>query len=144
MAREEVSVSQTCQVYKTLTPTWSPKLAEYLINLNFYQRRAMARFRCRSNFLPMSSFLSHRPDYICLCPLCNSDNADEGHYLLVCPYFDTERARLIPHHPRETNPQLSLERLLNCSELTPLKKIARFIENVLNVFKDLQTLAPGN
>ena len=142
--REEVSVSQTCQVFKTLTPTWTPRLADYLINLNFYQRRAMARFRCRSNFLPMSSFLSHRPGYTCLCPLCNNDNADEGHYLLSCPYFDTERYRLLPQHLRELDPQRSLVRLLNCTELTPLKNIARFVENVLNVFKDLHSLVPVN
>ena len=141
---EEVALSRTCQTYKALMPTWNPELSTYLTILNFYQRRAVARFRCRSNFLPMSSYLSHRPDYSCLCPLCNNDNADEGHYLLSCPYFDIERARLLPHHLRELDPQLSLVRLLNCSELTPLKNIARFIENVLNVFKDLQSLATVN
>ena len=53
----EVMSSRTCETYKTLMPIWTAELPSYLTSLNFYQRRAVARFRCRSNFLPMSSFL---------------------------------------------------------------------------------------
>ena len=140
----EVMSSRTCETYKTLMPIWTAELPSYLTSLNFYQRRAVARFRCRSNFLPMSSFLNHRQDFIRLCPLCNDDNADEEHYLLSCPYFAPERVRLLPNDVENMAPQSRVASLLNCTELGPLKKIARYIENILNVFRDIHSLVATN
>ena len=33
---EEVALSRTCQIYKTLMPTWTPELPSYLTILNYY------------------------------------------------------------------------------------------------------------
>ena len=132
----EVSVSRTCEMFKTFMPDWRPEIAPYLVKLNFFQRRAMARFRCRSNFLPMSSFNAHQyVNYQYLCPLCNADSADEDHYLLSCSYFDTERRKL-----RDSTEILSARELLTCDNFTVLSKIARYVENILNAFKDLHLL----
>ena len=136
----EVDVSRSCKFFKTFMPIWRPEMAPYLVKLNYFQRRAVARFLCRSNFLPMSSFNAHHANYQYLCPLCNTDDADEGHYLLTCPYFDTER-RAFKDATRDTVTwPPSASELLACENITVLSKLARYVENILNAFKDLHLL----
>ena len=65
---------------------------------------SIARFRCRSNNMPMTKFLRENRGIavndleLPHCSLCNSGIADEFHYLLVCPRFVNERRVYLKRH----------------------------------------------
>ena len=69
---------------------------EYLTTLNFYQRKILCQWRCRSNSLPVSVNRFTVSDEI-LCPFCHNEDfvGDELHYLLKCSFFDDDRLRYI-------------------------------------------------
>ena len=66
------------------------KVEQHLTDLNFFQRVAMFKFRCRSNYLPISHsrFIDDiLVDVDCLCTFCPGQIGDEIHYLIFCPFL---------------------------------------------------------
>ena len=89
--RNRMAQSQTCETYKLYKHEM--KADSYLGSaLPMKYIRNITRFRCRSNYLPASSFerftqVEFRPT----CPFCWSQRADEVHYLCRCPHFRDAR-----------------------------------------------------
>ena len=110
----------------------------YLVQLENKDRINLARFRCRSNQLPINNNRFEEGTYSDLfCHLC-SENAigDEYHYLFSCVFFKEERKRLIGA-PYMVNPNtLKMKEVLVCDNLRDLKKLVHFISIVMSVFKE--------
>ena len=88
-----MSQSQSCETYKLYKQEL--KVEPYLGGvLPAKCIRNVARFRCRSNYLPASSFERFtQEEFRPTCPFCWSQRADEIHYLCRCPHFRDARAR---------------------------------------------------
>ena len=84
----ESSVAETYRSFKS-TLEYEP----YLNIVPYRNRRHMARFRCRSNYLPIADFRRHRdPRFVPACPLCAAPDCNEPHLLFRCPALAVERA----------------------------------------------------
>ena len=77
-----------------------------LISCNRFIKCALTKFRCG-----VSDIKVHRNRYKKLnivdmnCPLCNSADEDEVHFVLCCPAFDDLRKQFIPlKYYRHPNP----------------------------------------
>ena len=96
-------------IYNVIKHNW--KFEQYITDLNFLQRVAMCKFRCRSNWLPISQ--SRYVDDIivgvdCLCPLCPGQIGNEIHYLLFYTFLlfcfiYGERQKFIGNIPVHSN-----------------------------------------
>ena len=90
---EDVMMHDFCDFYKLIKHDWGKM--NYLTDLCFYDRRLLCKWRCRSNFLPISSSRFIISDNI-LCPLCKGEHiGDEIHYLTKCTFFDDERSKYL-------------------------------------------------
>ena len=69
----------------------------YLVQLENKDRINLARFRCRSNQLPINHNRFKEGTYSDLfCHLCSENTiGDEYHYLFSCVFFKEERKRLV-------------------------------------------------
>ena len=55
----------------------------------------LSKFRCRSNYMPVSKVYKHANTYDTECKICDkSEIRDEFHYLFICPVFQEDRNRL--------------------------------------------------
>ena len=85
--------SQSCETYKLYKHEL--KVDSYLSgSLPAKYARNVSRFRCRSNYLPASSFERFtQEEFRPTCPFCWSQRADEIHYMCRCPHFRDARER---------------------------------------------------
>ena len=111
------------------------KMENYLIDLNYQQRVALCKFRCRSNFLPIAySRFPNESAELCMCPLCNNDVlGDEYHYLFVCPFFEEDRRRFltIPEHPDIFHAIT----LFNSDDNKLSIKLSLFVDLIMKIFE---------
>ena len=71
---------------------------DYLQTLPDALRIPLVRFRCRNAKVPVEYFYIYNLQDK-KCKLCNLNaQGDEFHYVLVCPYFDNERKKLLPRY----------------------------------------------
>ena len=132
--QHEMAESLTCTAYRSFkrTLTFEP----YLKHLNFYERSALAKLRCRANFLPVGCidyFITE--NYNTTCPLCELETGDESHFLLRCDFFVPERERLL--RPIIENLNGNFELMLSSDSVYIQRNIARFSEIVLGLFKEI-------
>ena len=132
---EDVFSHEFCDFYKLIKNEWGKM--KYLSNLCYYQRKLLSKWRCRSNYLPISSSRFVISDAI-LCPLCKGENlGDEMHYLLDCPFFDEDRMMYLGNcfesyiENEEVEPVLNLFKTENPENIHNLIK---FINIVMTVF----------
>ncbi len=93
---DHIQTSDRFALYKTFKTSYirEPYL---LINCNRFIKCALTKFRCG-----VSDIKVHRHRYKNLnivdmnCPLCNSADEDEVHFVLCCPAFDDLRKQFIP------------------------------------------------
>ena len=107
----------------------------YLNELCYYQRKLLSKWRCRSNFLPISSSRFAISDTI-LCPLCKGEHiGDEIHYLTTCPFFNDERELYLNpiSNTLEIEPMLELFMSENPIQ-EKLQSIISFIKIVMYIF----------
>jgi len=120
-------------------------LENYLSLLNFYERRSLARFRCRSSYLPLnkSKFFSKdvdtsNADQWDRCVLCHkNDLGDDFHYLFVCPFFNHFRKMYIDKKYWDRPNTFSLSNLFGSKNIDTLKKLSRFVNIVMEELKDI-------
>ena len=122
-----------CDFYKLVKNDWGKM--KYLTDLCFYDRRLLCKWRCRSNFLPISSSRFTISDDI-LCPLCKGEHiGDEIHYLTKCTFFANERSKYLlqisTHYVLE--PILDIFRKENPNP-DHLRNIISFIKIVMFIF----------
>ena len=122
-----------CNFYESIKN--EHELEKYLILLNYKQRIALSKFRCRSNYLPItSSRFTGEVDYSCFCPLCHKhDIGDELHYLFVCPFFIEERKRYLERTPDQINDHY-VHALFNSTDIAQVSKLASFVDLIMNIF----------
>ena len=95
LAIERVWSNSCCTNYRIFKNKL--EMEYYLVQLENKDRINLARFRCRSNQLPIINNRFKDGTYSDLfCHLC-SENAigDEYHYLFSCVFFKEERKRLV-------------------------------------------------
>jgi hypothetical protein len=119
-------------------------LEKYLIQLNFQERRNLARFRCRSSFLPLNKLKFFTNDQLNnnvefdKCVLCHKNVCgDEFHYLFVCPFFDYFRERFIDKAYWERPNIFSLSNLLSSNDVKTQKRLSRFVFIIMDNLKDV-------
>ena len=80
----EINRNRVCSNYKIFKQEYG--IENYLVMLDFPDRRNLCRFRCGSHRLPIADRRYDDSQPIKTCPKCNTqDQADEFHYALVCP-----------------------------------------------------------
>ena len=138
----EVYEHEECTNYRIYKNTLS--LEKYLIQLNFQERRNLARFRCRSSFLPLNKSKFFTNDQLNnnvefdKCVLCHKNVCgDEFHYLFVCPFFDYFRERLIDKAYWERPNIFSLSNLLCSNDVKTQKRLSRFVFIIMDNLKDV-------
>lgn len=72
------------------------------------------------------------------CNLCNLyDVGDKYHYLLICPYFTTDRKMYI-HKKYYSRPNIiKYQELMATSDKSKLEKLSRFIKISMNKFSTI-------
>ena len=108
---------------------------KYLLLLDYRKRIALSKFRCRSNYLPISKTrFSGNIDESCICPLCPlHEVGDELHYLYKCPFFVEERQKYIDY----TFDQIDIfhaKAMFNSIEPTLLNRLANFVDLIMSIF----------
>ena len=122
------------RVYRLIKPVRG--LSPYLLELDFYLRRAVTRFFCRCNYMPCSDFriLLPHDEYEGLCHICELEFGDELHFLFRCPHFERHRVNMgldfanLPGSDEE-----KLVALMSSSDPAQLESLARFLYLVLDV-----------
>ena len=113
--KNDVLAHNYCDIYCTFKSSWC--FENYLTKLNYYNRVSLSKFRCRSNYLPISR--SRFNDYNIndiLCPLCESkDIGNETHYIFKCPFFDEHRKKYLDVSVLENVNEQSLKALFDSS-----------------------------
>ena len=95
--------------------------------MDYTQRQILTRWRCRSNYLPISASRFYPEDDF-TCPLCRTDSiGNEEHYLMSCPFFLLERQNLIENQPNFLN-------MFRSNNKIWLSKLTRFLDIILRVF----------
>ena len=132
--RCEIEESLTCIGYDEFKDEF--KLEPYLIKLKFGQRLILSKFRCRSNYLPISDFEQfNNPYFVPECPFCQCDYADEEHYLLQCPKFDDQRVELMNYFPNIDAHPCQIKVILCSEDAVVLLELAKFCRIFMDALK---------
>ena len=106
----------------------------YLIKLNYFQRKILCKWRCRSNELPIASSRFILTDEI-LCPLCHNESlGDELHYLFKCSFFDDDRTKYIGDILQNYNYEYVLD-ILKDQNANLLPLLIDFINLIMSIFQ---------
>ena len=101
-------------------------------------RISIAKFRCRSNYLPItkSRFDNHTEEDL-LCPLCDtSSTGDEQHYMFFCSFFAESRKKYLDEEILQNINNESLKAVFNSSKEN-LIKVSYFVQEIMQLFKNL-------
>ena len=111
-------------------------LEPYLINLNRADYLNLIKFRTGNHRLPVETGRWNKVHYHDRkCPLCNSnDVGDEMHYLLLCPFFESERKILIKKYYYKRPNTLKYKEILTINTTSQLHKLAVFVRKILSTW----------
>ena len=100
---------------------------------------ALSKFRCRSNYLPITRSRFKLCDFEELqCILCDKfEIGNEKHYLTSCDFFEDSRNRHLGESLINMSDSQSLNSFFEVDYKT-LANTANFIREILKVFSDLQ------
>ena len=125
-----------CSFYKVIKSEFTQE--DYLLKLSYKHRVALCKFRCRSNYLPIScTRFDNESDEVAesrICPLCRLYLVgDELHYLFTCPFFKDERSEYIEFIPERPEHHHAIA-LFNSNNLPNLIKLASFVDIIMQIF----------
>ena len=128
-SRNGLSTNIKCSFHHLL-PIEENTVQDYITILDYKFVVPLARFRCRSNNMPIVVWLRdrNRSDDMPVCRLCHKNEvADEFHYLFVCSYFQAHRERLISVDFRVRANILKLRALFSSKRPSVLKQLSEFL-----------------
>ena len=112
------------------------KLEQYLYKLSTSNRIYLSKFRCRSNFLPISKVYKHTDTYDTKCKICDKNEiGDEFHYLFICPVFQKDRIRLLKEYYRKFPSMYKFIELMSTTNMKDLRKLAEFATIIIRKFR---------
>ncbi len=109
-------------------------LESYLLKLSNKELISMIRFRTGNHYFPIETGrwenidISERK-----CTLCNlNDVGDEFHFLLKCPFFESDRKTYIKKYYFCRPNMLKYKELLLSSSTIVLKNTSKFMQILMN------------
>ena len=118
--------------YLKMTGNWS----HIYIKLSTSNRIYLSKFRCRSNYMPVSKVYKHADTYDTECKICDKNEiGDEFHYLFICPVFQEDRNRLLKEYYRKFPCRYKFIELMSTTNMKDLRKLAQFTTIILRKFQ---------
>ena len=130
---EELTTNVKCHFYRFFKA--ESCMEYYTYALNYKDTIALARFRCRSNNLPVTTTIRSKGTELPKCAWCTDSVCDEFHLLFECVKFQEDRKELIPAYYWKKPNILKVRALFNCKKISTLKKLAEFIRRVTTAFE---------
>jgi len=132
---QQVNVNSQCTNYRMFKNKMETEC--YLYKLEFIHRVNLAKFRCRSNNLPVVASRFH--DVSPKCSFCNKNEVgDEFHYVNVCPFFREERKKFLGFYANKRANAISFDKIMNKKNLCSIKNLARFVQVVMKSCNESQ------
>ena len=95
-----------------------------------------SKFRCRSNYMPISKVYKHTDTYDTKCKICDKKEiGDEFHYLFICPVFQEDRNRLLKEYYRKFPSIYKFIELMSTTNMKDLSKLAEFATIIIRKFQ---------
>ena len=118
--------------YLKITGNWSHIYINYLLAIEYY----LSKFRCRSNYMPVSKVYKHADTYDTKCKICDENEiGDEFHYLFICPVFQEDRNRLLKEYYRKFPSMYKFIELMSTTNMKDLRKLAQFATIIIRKFQ---------
>ena len=118
----EINENRLCKNYKMFKKELG--VSKYLLELDFFDRLNLTRFRCGNHKLPVANNRYSDAQGHIHCTRCNNnDEADEYHYTLVCPSFSSLRELYIKRYYFTRPNSLKFEQLFNAESKKQMCKI---------------------
>ena len=133
----EMNTKKSCEMYRVIKTDFG--LENYLMQLSYYQRSSLSKFRCRYNRLPVTfgRDVNVLVDEM-LCPFCENDViGDEYHYLFMCDTFKEDWNKLIDEKWIVNPQQHFLSEIFQNNNTTELRNLASFIDIVVSTFDNI-------
>ena len=112
------------------------KLEPYLFKLSTSNRIYLSKFRCRSNYMPISKEYKHTDTYDTKCKICDKNEiGDEFHYLFICPVFQEDHNRFLKEYYRKFPSMYKFIELMSTTNMKNFKKLAEFATIIIRKFQ---------
>lgn len=85
-----------CNIYRLFKTNFI--IESYMLKLNYCERVNLCKFRCCNHKLPVVDSRQNMDTTWNMCNHCSTDQADEYHYILVCPQFNNHRKLLLNYY----------------------------------------------
>ena len=129
----EVNKNRKCVIYRIFKDAHC--FENYLIKLNFVERRALSKFRTGNHRLPVAKSRYMTQEIDTKCKFCNTnDMCDEFHVLFVCKHFDEKRKLLIKKYYYTRPNTLKMSLLFANTNIKVMKNLANFTRAIMTVF----------
>ena len=111
-------------------------LENYIKQLDYREAINILKYRTANHRLPVETGRFYEIDYEDRkCPECNRDIGDEFHYLLICPFFNQQRRKLLNktyiRHPN----MITYKQLIQSNDTRELSKLSRFVSIIMQNIK---------
>ena len=127
-----VQNSDSCIIYRIVKQKFG--IERYLSILPTNLAIKIAKFRCRSNKLPIS-VKRYDNDINTQCTLCNSNEiCDEIHLVLQCQFFCNERLAFLGKKAFKPVNIIAFRRVMHSNSFHNLIKLSRFMNIIMSVF----------
>ena len=128
----ELYRNRKCIIYRIIKPNHC--FEQYLIKLNFLQRRALCQFRTGNHRLPVTESRYKNEMVNISCKLCNNgDICDEFHVLFKCKYFEEKRKIFLKKFYYTRPSSMKMCSLFN-STYKQLSNLAKFTNYIMSKF----------
>lgn len=111
----------------------------YLNKLPYALRLSMFHYRTGNHRLPVETGRwksSFKPHNMRKCALCDTqDIGDEMHYLLICPFFRSQRTNLLSEYYYVRPNIIKFKKLMNSDNSEILTKLAVLMKHIIKEFK---------
>ena len=120
----------------TLDAQDNRKLEPYLYKLSTSNRIYLSKFRCTSNYMPISKVYKLTDTYDTKCKICDKNEIGaEFHLLSICPVFQKDRNRLLKRYYGTFPSMYKFIELMSTTNTKDLRKLAEFAKIIIRTFQ---------